>query len=81
VKGIRELHLQGSTLVLREAAVEDMPAVLELLADDQLGATRDSAGEAAEMEPYLRAFKAMDSDPAHLLLVVADGGQVVAPCR
>jgi len=33
------------------------------------------------MESYLRAFKAMDSDPAHLLLVVADGGQVVAPCR
>ena len=81
MKGIRELHLQGSTLVLREAAVDDMPAVLELLADDQLGATRDGAGEAAEMESYLRAFKAMDSDPAHLLLVVADGGQVVAPCR
>ncbi|HZG97155.1 MAG TPA: GNAT family N-acetyltransferase [Nocardioidaceae bacterium] len=78
MKVIRELPLQGSTLVLREAVVEDLPAVLELLADDQLGATRDGASDAAEMEPYLRAFEAMDSDPAHLLLVVADDGQVVA---
>jgi GNAT superfamily N-acetyltransferase len=70
--------LQSSAVVLREAVLDEVPAIVELLADDQLGANRDGAATEAELQPYLRAFEALDGDPAHLLLVVADPDQVVA---
>jgi GNAT superfamily N-acetyltransferase len=73
-----QLPLQGATVVLREAEVDDVPAIVELLVDDQLGATRDGAATDAELQPYLHAFEAIDADPAHALLVAADRGQVVA---
>jgi GNAT superfamily N-acetyltransferase len=72
------LPLQGSILLLREAEVDDVPAIVELLVDDQLGATRDGAATDVELQPYLHAFDAIDANPAHELLVAADGGQVVA---
>lgn len=52
-----------------------------MLADDALGAVRETGGD---MAPYERAFKAIDGDPAHLLAVgevVPDGetaGTVIA---
>jgi ribosomal protein S18 acetylase RimI-like enzyme len=41
-----------------------------MLANDSLGATRDSPDDLA---PYLRAFRAIERDP-NQILVVADGG-------
>ena len=73
-----ELPVEGSTVLLREAVVEDVSAIVELLAADQLGATRDGADSEAELRPYLNAFAALQADPAHLLLVAADGEEVVA---
>ena len=65
-------------LVLREAAVEDVPAIVELLAADQLGATRDGLTTEADLQPYLRAFEAIAADPAHLLVVATDERRVLA---
>jgi GNAT superfamily N-acetyltransferase len=59
--------------VLRRATAADLPALVALLADDPLGATR----EAADLAPYERALAAVDADPAHLLVVAEDGGTVV----
>ena len=76
---LAELSAEGSTVVLREAAAEDVPAIVELLAADQLGATRDGGARSeSELRPYLRAFSALDADPAHLLLVATDGTEVIA---
>ncbi|SDO25601.1 Ribosomal protein S18 acetylase RimI [Klenkia soli] len=59
---------------LRRARVDDVPALVALLADDPLGSTRESP---ADLRPYLDAFAEVDADPAHLLVVVqADGGVV-----
>ncbi|MCY7365457.1 MAG: hypothetical protein LH469_09150, partial [Frankiaceae bacterium] len=33
---------------------------------------------AADLQPYLHAFVAIDADPAHLLLVAAEGTQILA---
>lgn len=74
----RELPVEGSTVLLREAAAEDVPAIVELLAADQLGVDRDGVGSQAELRPYLKAFLALEADPAHLLLVAVDGAEVVA---
>lgn len=60
--------------VLRRATRDDVPAIVALLVDDPLGATRESEGEHAA---YLRAFEAIDADPAHELVVLDDGGEVI----
>lgn len=73
-----QLPVRGSSLVLRAAEADDLPAIVRLLAEDQLGASRDGITDAADLQPYLRAFEAVDADPAHLLLVAADSEQVVA---
>ena len=75
---IEYLPLQGSTVVLRDAGRDDVPAIVELLIDDQLGASRDGATTNAELQPYLHAFDVLDADSAHLLLVAVDSEQVVA---
>lgn len=54
------------TFRLRHATRADLPAIVQLLADDALGAGRE-AGQ--DMEPYERAFDAIDADPRHLLVV------------
>jgi GNAT superfamily N-acetyltransferase len=65
-------RLDGGVL-LREATADDVPAVVALLTDDPLGAGRESA----DLAPYRAAFAAVDADPAHLLVVAEDGGDVV----
>jgi GNAT superfamily N-acetyltransferase len=75
---LAELPLRGKTVTLRRAAAEDVPAIVSLLAADQLGATRDGFTNAEDLQPYLSAFDAINADPAHLLLVAADGAQVLA---
>lgn len=45
-----------------------------MLADDQLGITRDSADD---LTPYRKAFEEIDADPANLLVVADDGTSVV----
>jgi GNAT superfamily N-acetyltransferase len=68
------LELGTSTVVLRRAEAGDIPAIVALLAADQLGATRDGVYTAADLAAYQQAFRAIDADPAHLL-VVAQAGQ------
>ncbi|WP_448638398.1 hypothetical protein [Geodermatophilus sp. URMC 63] len=60
-------------VLVRRATAADLPAVVALLADDPLGAAR----ETADLAPYKAAFAAVDADPAHLLVVAEDGGTVV----
>ena len=63
---------------IRRATREDVPAIVALLADDHLGAQRESPDD---LEPYLAAFAVLDADP-HQLLVVADrDGTVVGTAQ
>lgn len=64
--------------MLREAVSDDVPAIVELLVDDQLGANRESVTGDSGLRPYLDAFEVIDADPAHMLLVATDEGRVVA---
>jgi len=56
----------GKTFRLRHATRGDLPAIVRLLADDALGAGRETV---QDMEPYERAFEAIEADPNHLLVV------------
>jgi GNAT superfamily N-acetyltransferase len=59
---------------LRRARAEDVPAIVELLAADPLGATRERR---SDDEAYRRAFAAIDADPAQLLVVATAEEDVV----
>lgn len=60
----------------RRAAAEDLPAIVALLADDPLGATREHAGDGA-LDVYKHAFDEIAADPNQYLVVVQDGGDVI----
>jgi ADP-ribose pyrophosphatase YjhB (NUDIX family)/predicted N-acetyltransferase YhbS len=64
----------GRQVVLRRATAADVGAVVALIADDQLGASREDPGE---LTAYLGAFAVIDADPAQALVVLDDGGAVV----
>jgi GNAT superfamily N-acetyltransferase len=71
------LPVRDSVVVLRKATADDVPAIVDLLAADEVGATRDGATTERDLAPYVQAFKTIDADPAHLLLVAVDEGEVV----
>jgi GNAT superfamily N-acetyltransferase len=72
------VDLGSSSVVLRRAAAQDVPAIVNLLATDQLGATRDGVRTPEDLARYQRAFRAIDEDPAHILVVAESDGDVVA---
>ena len=60
----------------RSARSNDLAAIVALLADDELGATREDAS--TPLDPrYTAAFAAVTADPNQLLLVADRGGGVV----
>jgi GNAT superfamily N-acetyltransferase len=59
---------------IRRARRGDVGAIVRMLADDQLGATRD---DPRDLEPYLRAFDEIDADANQLLMVAASGDEPV----
>jgi len=63
-------------LVIRRAARDDLPAIVQLLADDRLGAAREAAVVPLPAS-YLTAFEAIDRDPNHRLVVAEADGRVV----
>ena len=63
-------------LIFRRAAEADVPAIIRLLADDMLGASREALG-AERLPQYLDAFRAIDADANQFLLVVDNGTGIV----
>lgn len=72
------IELPGTDVVLEEATAEDLPALIELMSDDMLGASRDGIRSEEDRQRYERAFAAIDDDPAHLLVVGRREGEAVA---
>jgi len=60
-------------VIFRRATAADLPAIVALLADDILGASREDPGDPA----YAAAFAAIAADPNQLLAVAEDAGHVV----
>ena len=61
-------------LVIRRATASDVATIVAMIADDQLGATRDSADD---LTPYLAAFEQIDADPNQLLVVAERNDDVI----
>ncbi|MER6246751.1 GNAT family N-acetyltransferase [Streptomyces griseorubiginosus] len=61
-------------LDIRPATADDVPAIVAMLADDPLGAERESPGD---LTPYLAALERLTSDPNQHLVVATREGRVV----
>ncbi|MEW2412288.1 GNAT family N-acetyltransferase [Streptomyces sp. NPDC046866] len=64
----------SAELSIRPATEEDLPAIVALLADDPLGATRESPDDLA---PYRAAFERLAGDPHQHVVVAVREGRVV----
>lgn len=63
-------------LIFRRATAADVPAIIAMLADDMLGASREATGRES-LPRYLGAFGEIDADANQFLLVVEDGARIV----
>ncbi|AMM09649.1 Transcriptional regulator [Streptomyces albidoflavus] len=64
----------GETLLIRRAEASDVAAIVAMLADDPLGATRESPDD---LTPYLAAHTRLAADPNQHLVVAERAGKVV----
>ncbi len=65
---ITQITVRGTPYYLKRAVRGDVAAIVELIAADQIGLTRDGG----DLAPYERAFASIDADPAQLLVVLAN---------
>ncbi|MQA03094.1 MAG: GNAT family N-acetyltransferase [Streptosporangiales bacterium] len=59
---------------VRQATTDDIAALVGLLADDPLGATRETPDD---LRPYQEAFRALADDPRQYVLVAEDETGIV----
>jgi GNAT superfamily N-acetyltransferase len=63
-----------SGIEIRRAVRADIPAIVDMLADDDIGATRESPDDLA---PYQAAFAALEKDPNQYFMVAVSGDAIV----
>ena len=65
---------QPTAAVIRRATAADVAGIVTMIADDQLGTTRESVDDLA---PYLKAFEAIDADPNQVLVVAERNDELI----
>ncbi len=63
-------------LVFRTATRDDLPAMIAMIADDQLGQARDDARLPLDQR-YVDAFAAIERDPNQMLVAVEQAGELI----
>lgn len=63
-------------MLFRYAVISDLPAIVRMLADDELGSMREKYQEPLP-ESYFAAFEKIDSDPNYELLIAEVDGEVI----
>lgn len=64
------------SVAFRRATRSDVPRIIQMLADDSLGATRESYEDPLPAS-YFEAFAAIDSDPNNELVVATNDDRVI----
>lgn len=67
-----------SEVLFRQAVEADIQAIVDMLADDALGATRETPGD---LTPYRKAFAELDADESMLLVAAERDGVVVGTAQ
>jgi len=68
--------MKGNDVAFRQSTRADVPAIVRMLADDDLGSQREKLEDSLP-ESYYAAFEKIDSDPNHELIVVELNGEVI----
>jgi len=63
-------------VIFRMAARADLPSIVRMLADDDLGSQRERLEDPLP-ESYYSAFEQINQDPNHELIVAEQNGQVI----
>lgn len=66
----------NNQITFRRAVQSDLPAIVYMLADDDLGSQRERP-ETPLAESYLTAFERIDADQNHELIVAEMNGEVI----
>jgi GNAT superfamily N-acetyltransferase len=66
----------SDTLIFRTARIEDLPSIVRLLADDDLGSRRERYEEPLP-KSYYAAFEQIAADPNHQLIVAESDEKVI----
>src|SRR3954465_841985 len=61
-------------VVIRRATATDVPGIVSMLVDDEIGAGRETPDD---LTPYQAAFTAIDADPNQLLVVADRNGELM----
>ncbi len=67
--------LRDQEVTFREATADDLAEIVRLLADDPLGATRETPGDDIP-EAYFTAFAAIEKDPNNAVIVAEIDGRI-----
>ena len=70
------LSWQAQTMKIRSALVADVPAIVQMISNDKLGALREDYREPLPAT-YYEAFNRIDSDPNQELMVMEDDEKIV----
>jgi ribosomal protein S18 acetylase RimI-like enzyme len=66
----------------RKATINDLPTIIALLADDELGQKRENSNASGTLDQrYIDAFHKIDNDPNQYLMVVELDGIIVGTCH
>jgi len=69
-----------NNLTHRKARITDLPHIIALLLEDELGNTRESKS-AVVHENYIKALHKIDRDPNQYLMVVENGDEIIGTCH
>ena len=67
-------------LTHRKAILNDLPRLIALLLEDELGSARESKSPELD-ENYIKAFHKIDSDPNQYLMVIENGDEIIGTCH
>lgn len=68
--------MTSSDVLFRLARRADVPSIVRMLADDELGSQRERV-ENPLSESYYAAFQQINNDPNHALIVAEQNGEVI----
>ena len=64
----------------RKATINDLPTIINMLLDDELGQKREATDGQLD-DRYIHAFHCIDTDPNQYLMVVTSSDEIVGTCH
>jgi len=72
-----ELIVRTGSVTIRRACIDDLRALMRLLSDDPISASRGDVNTADDEPAYARGLERVIADPSNDLVVAEDDGRVV----